>query len=344
MKILKFTISLFLCFSSLILFAQVDDLVYHYKFDGNLEEEVADSHAVFVAGAAAITEPSYMEGFDETADGAILFGGTLDTYYMIKLGRFCASCEGAQDEITIAFWAYWNGPTGSYQDIINKRDNWDPADMMWGINQHANTGHIISVKRKGTELNSAESIDSIPTGEWTHVAIALDNENAYFYKNGVQYDEKPYTFGTGYNARIHAGSSGNSDGTTRDNDIYNGALDDVRFYSRVLDDDEVLAIYEGEADISGIENKVAAQFQLAQNYPNPFNLTTQISYSLEKGTRVELDVYNIHGQKVAALVNQHQWAGTHKVVWDATNASAGVYFYKMKVDNHVVSKRMLLVK
>jgi hypothetical protein len=90
-------------------------------------------------------------------------------------------------------------------------------------------------------------------------------------------------------------------------------------------------------------------FELAQNYPNPFNPETEISYSIPEATNVKLEIFNIMGQKVTTLVDQHQDAGTYTVKWNGRNANgspaaSGVYFYRMITDNFSESKSMVLMK
>ena len=92
------------------------------------------------------------------------------------------------------------------------------------------------------------------------------------------------------------------------------------------------------------EELAPANYALNQNYPNPFNPTTQIQYSLGTGSDVEITVYDLVGNKVATLVNGYQSAGNHDVVWDASEATAGVYLYQLKTNNVVETKKMLLVK
>ena len=96
-------------------------------------------------------------------------------------------------------------------------------------------------------------------------------------------------------------------------------------------------------------NTSPEKFGLGQNYPNPFNPTTQIGYILKKDGHVELTVYNMMGQKIRTLVDQHRQAGAYKVMWDSRNESgapveSGVYFYQLKTADNVVTKRMIYVK
>ena len=72
-------------------------------------------------------------------------------------------------------------------------------------------------------------------------------------------------------------------------------------------------------------------FILAQNYPNPFNPVTTIEYTLPKSGEVSMIVYNLLGQEVTRIIDEVQQSGYHKVTWDASNFSSGIYFYRLQV-------------
>ncbi len=95
--------------------------------------------------------------------------------------------------------------------------------------------------------------------------------------------------------------------------------------------------------------EIPKTYALLNNYPNPFNANTVILYSLPEDTDVRLEVYNILGQKVKVLVNEHQTAGRKNVVWDGRNdrgetVSSGIYFYKLETKEFSDSKKMLMLK
>lgn len=99
-------------------------------------------------------------------------------------------------------------------------------------------------------------------------------------------------------------------------------------------------------NITSVENKdiVIHNFNLAQNYPNPFNPVTTITYSLDINSYVNLDIYNIIGEKVETLVNELQISGNHKINFNASNLPSGIYFYKLASNNRVLVKKMSIVK
>ncbi|MBU0984854.1 MAG: T9SS type A sorting domain-containing protein [candidate division Zixibacteria bacterium] len=91
------------------------------------------------------------------------------------------------------------------------------------------------------------------------------------------------------------------------------------------------------------------RFELSQNYPNPFNPVTTIEYSLPQRSSVKIDIFNLLGQKVRTLVDREESAGSYTITWDGTSTtgeavSTGVYFYRFQTDDHVETKKMLLLK
>ena len=90
--------------------------------------------------------------------------------------------------------------------------------------------------------------------------------------------------------------------------------------------------------------ELPADFELSQNYPNPFNPTTTISYSVPEKGLITLKVYNLMGQEMAELVNCMKNEGTHQVIFDASQLSSGVYFYKLKVGAKMQIRKMILAK
>jgi len=96
--------------------------------------------------------------------------------------------------------------------------------------------------------------------------------------------------------------------------------------------------------LEGCELDLPTEFALSSNYPNPFNASTVIDYQLPATTDVRLEVYNLLGERVATLVDSKQQAGYRSVIWDASEVSSGLYFYKLTAGDFTETKRMILVK
>ncbi len=91
------------------------------------------------------------------------------------------------------------------------------------------------------------------------------------------------------------------------------------------------------------------RFSLEQNFPNPFNPTTGIRFRLEQPSTVELTVYNVLGQKIKTLVSGNLPDGEHSTTWNGRDEagrplSSGVYFYRLRSENRVLTRRMVLIK
>lgn len=96
---------------------------------------------------------------------------------------------------------------------------------------------------------------------------------------------------------------------------------------------------------------VSNKFQLFQNYPNPFNPSTTISFNIPKSSNTNMNssettltVYDILGNVVEILIDKTLTPGYHKVTYNASNLSSGMYFYKLKYEGYSEIKKLLLVK
>jgi hypothetical protein len=106
---------------------------------------------------------------------------------------------------------------------------------------------------------------------------------------------------------------------------------------------------EGEARIArnglsrivlqaGNTGVIPREFALLQNYPNPFNPSTTITFALPSAAGVNVEVFNVLGQRIATLVNNEQRkAGFHTVEWNGTGTEgltvgSGVYFVRFSAN------------
>ena len=101
-----------------------------------------------------------------------------------------------------------------------------------------------------------------------------------------------------------------------------------------------------DASAVGIDGDLAIPvvYALSQNYPNPFNPSTRIQFSVPKATQVRLFVHNLLGQNVKTLVNGFITPGTHTVTLEASDLSAGIYFYTLKTADFTETKKLVLLK
>lgn len=84
--------------------------------------------------------------------------------------------------------------------------------------------------------------------------------------------------------------------------------------------------------------------QLFQNYPNPFNPVTKINFTLNKGAKAKLSVYDLQGKEIKKLLNENLNAGDYSYSFNAQNFPSGTYFYRLEANSLIFSRRMVLLK
>ncbi len=114
----------------------------------------------------------------------------------------------------------------------------------------------------------------------------------------------------------------------------------------IIGRDGQVSIYYNQEPSSSLEweEQIVQAFELLQNYPNPFNPRTIISWKLAVGSKVDLSIYNVLGQKVATLISEKQPAGSYKVEWDASGLTSGIYFYRLTAGDLSWTRKMIYLR
>lgn len=97
-------------------------------------------------------------------------------------------------------------------------------------------------------------------------------------------------------------------------------------------------------EVESQNNQIPDKYELFQNYPNPFNPSTTIKYSIKESGFVQLKVYDVLGKEIETLVNEERRQGNYSVKFNSNNLPSGVYFYTLRVNNFVQSRKMILLR
>ena len=89
--------------------------------------------------------------------------------------------------------------------------------------------------------------------------------------------------------------------------------------------------------------------KLFNAYPNPFNAKTNVPYSLDKQSTVEIEIYNLLGQKITTLVSESKSKGDHLASWNGRDdngreVAGGVYFCRMRTPTYTQMIKLVYVK
>jgi len=77
-------------------------------------------------------------------------------------------------------------------------------------------------------------------------------------------------------------------------------------------------------DLANNEIQLPQKFNISRIYPNPFNPQATIDFEVSEPTIVQLNIYNLKGQKVEVLKNAFTLPGHYSVIWNGTNYPSGM--------------------
>jgi len=100
----------------------------------------------------------------------------------------------------------------------------------------------------------------------------------------------------------------------------------------------------GITAINEITTYQPEQYELFQNYPNPFNPNTIIKFSLIKAGDVSITIFSSTGEEVWRYLNNKLNQGTYEIEWNAESHASGLYFYTLKTNDILLTKKMILIK
>ncbi len=83
--------------------------------------------------------------------------------------------------------------------------------------------------------------------------------------------------------------------------------------------------------------------------PNPFNLGTAIAFTTPEDGPASVEIYDVAGRRIRTLAEGFVPAGEHVLTWDGRDESgravaSGVYLYRLKTRDAVVTRRMVKVR
>lgn len=116
------------------------------------------------------------------------------------------------------------------------------------------------------------------------------------------------------------------------------------YSSRVLIGSKINGKEWGQLTSVNNDNDIEFDYKLEQNYPNPFNPATTIEFTIKRNSRVRLNIYNSLGQIITTILDKELLQGQHRILFDGSNYSSGIYFYQIITDNFTKAKKFIIMK
>jgi len=204
-----------------------------------------------------------------------------------------------------------------------------------------------------TSVNDPPAISGLPDSLVFDADTSL-TLNIWEYVGDVETSDTllAYAFSAGSDSLLHNFDDATGELTLSAAPGFSG---EVYFSVEVSDDSNAVAVdtihitVNPVVGINPLSGALPTEFSLKQNYPNPFNPNTTIAFQVAKAGKVTLTVYNLLGQRIRTLMDEHLEPGNYRAIWDGLNdrgypMGSGVYIYRMSAGEFSQIKKMILLK
>jgi hypothetical protein len=79
-------------------------------------------------------------------------------------------------------------------------------------------------------------------------------------------------------------------------------------------------------------------------YPNPFNAQTRLNFSIAEPGNVQLEIFDMLGQRIAIPLEGYFRAGSYSCDWNAFELPSGLYFVTLHAGNIIETRKVTLLK
>jgi len=278
---------------------------------------------------------------DITFSAVIADGGTL---------YFYVSDSQAGKVYQIRYFSDWNvstlasglnSPNGLISDYANQRLLCVPMVNDAPILAISlNDGSISTIK-----TTTLDQPDGIAIDELGNYYISYWGDNS-IYRYDPNFISDPVLVSSGHNgpADISLKKTSGDAHKANKNQSSNDILMVPNFNGNTV---EFIDLTNLSSDNVGLD--IPDMFQLHQNFPNPFNPSTIVSYEIPIESDVEIVIFDITGNEIQSFKYNNQSPGHHQISWNGfdnsgTRLSNGTYFYQLKTNNSIQTKKMVVLK
>ena len=257
-----------------------DGLIVHHPLDG----DISGVHA------GKVVDATLEDGLPHFVDGRIGSAASFDGQRYIDAGM--PPNLGYEDEFTLSAWIYPNMDNGV---IFSRANEGDQGEVGWGLYIEGGKLRLNLSTRVLDDGVAAETTQVIQLERWQHVAATYDGsktpEGMRIYVNGIEQELEGLLDLVGnrlpqrYPLRIGAS------GSTKPN--FQGSIDDVRIYDRVLEPEEIAVVSTAEsisfiASLDPSKREKAQSDKLRLSYLNQY-ASPEIRAAYQEVKRLEND-------------------------------------------------------
>jgi hypothetical protein len=315
---------------------QTGNLIAYYPFNGNANDHSGLGHHGTVSGAVLVSDrsgnPNSSYYFDGTNDyiripnkSSLNFPNAITINFWIKVGQFFGR------EIYLL-------SHGSYENRWKISITPEQKKLRWTIRTNSTTN---------SGIKDLDSETPLFTDTYYNITVLYSGSDFEIYING---ELNAFSSWSGQILPTSIDLMIAQRLPTDNNYNFKGLMDDIRIYNYTLSVAEIQNIFHEQVSVHNpFTNPIPNEYQLEQNFPNPFNAKTTIRYQLKEAAHVNVEIYDILGQKVNTLIDQNQPAGYYTIQWDGTNEqgqtlASGIYIVRLKSRSVTKSRKLAIVK
>jgi len=321
-----------------------------YKFDETSGSTAADATAsgfdAIVTDGTTECDTCWGEG---TIDGAVHLWGTqhvalpADVMGMTSVIGSIALWVKADNPTSIyTLWSGGDNETGGGFGPENEMhvhleqaatDIWVGGELSFFAIANPNTFLFSDPEKGNVAGNPPVNPIIVADNEWHHVAATWGKGLVKLYIDGEPIWDTTVYGPTGYDLSVMKVGSmlGNGRATI-------GFIDDFRIYDDVIDDDKVSDLYN---KITYVDHLLADEIDMSI-YPNPATSEATLSFSIEAGRDVSVNLYGVTGGLVGNVYEGISVAGKNVVHLNMDNFSPGIYFVELQLNNEVTYTKLVV--
>lgn len=307
---------------------QNGNLICYYPFNNNVVDESSNSNNGVITGAQF-----HIDRFD-MSKSALYFDGVDDNIIVPNNSQL-----NFTESISVNFWMEIDEYFDREQYPLS-HGNWE---QRWKISL-SNKRLRWTIKTE-TGITDLDSETMLELDSLYNITVVYSGSDMEIYLNG-KLDAFKYWSGQINQTNIDLSIGQSLPGDY--NYCFNGVLDDIRIYDYALPLNNISELYDISTTIKR-DMPIINTTRLFQNYPNPFNNGTILKYQISERSHLNMTIYNSLGQKVKELVNGIHDRGIFETYWngednDNRQLASGIYYLRLKSSNHILTKKMLLLK
>ena len=308
---------LILSISTFNTYGQLDNgLKAYYSFEGNVIDSSGEGNNGTIVGSLNLIADR-----NGNPNCAYEFPGTSTDYININYSEdFNIS---PTENFSLSLW--FQGGTANLGDLefIFKKENPNisPVDSDYHLGLYDLNNPSFGSQYSPIVMSFTNNPN--PDPNWHHIVCIYDNSNWYIYEDNILTDSDETQ-----QYEIFQSTNGITIGK-----FFEGKLDDIRFYDRVLSANEIEQLFNyGSScgDLSVSDNNLKNDLHI---YPNPAKDIININSNYKGNQSYLILIYDMSGRKVI-----EKNADTESTEINISNLDSGIYFVKSKIGRNLQTK------